>query len=125
MRGSLVLAAALLAGLAACPAVQRHEDTLRTRAAFDLQCPAGQLKLKALDHNIAGVEGCGQRGTYVYNGQTGWILNGPTTGDQPPDAAAPPGGPPPAAPPPPPPAPPAVPGAPAPDPAPPPAPPPR
>jgi hypothetical protein len=111
MRGSLVLAAVLLAGLAACPAVQRHEDTLRTRAAFDLQCPAAQLKLKQLDSEVAGVEGCGQRATYLYNGQAGgWILNGPTTADQPPGAAGTPTPPPPAPPP--------VPGAPAPAPAP-------
>lgn len=47
--------------------------SLQTRAAFDLKCPNAQLVVTNLtdrDENLirlAGVEGCGHRGTYVWN----------------------------------------------------------
>jgi hypothetical protein len=49
------------------------EEQLRTRAAFDMQCPAEQLQVVSLDTQIRGVTGCGQRRTYVAvcNGQPG------------------------------------------------------
>jgi hypothetical protein len=58
---------------------------LRRRAAFDLDCPAGQIEIVEIDKRTRGVRGCGQRGTYVSqckpcaNGYVGcectWILN--------------------------------------------------
>ena len=105
-----VLAAAAMAGCFS--AVHMHDDTLRSRASFDLRCPAPQLRVTELDNRTAGVEGCGQRATYIYNSPANtWVLNSPAAeqpGDQlppgaPPPPAAPPPEPPPGAPPPPPP----------------------
>ncbi|HEX3763787.1 MAG TPA: hypothetical protein VHW23_34060 [Kofleriaceae bacterium] len=95
-----------------CAAAQLHRDTLDSRASFDFRCPPEQLKITEIDLHTAGVEGCGQRATYIHNGDT-WVMNSPpvdpseagTMLAQPPPAGAPPPAPPPppAAPPPPPP----------------------
>jgi hypothetical protein len=68
------------------------ESQLRTRAAFDMKCPEEQLRLTDLGGGgwaggVKGVEGCGQRATYVYqpNGNA-WVLN---TTDGPGKASAP------------------------------------
>jgi hypothetical protein len=82
-RGSY-LAALLLAACATSNA--ERQDSLRTRAAFDLKCPAPSLKITELANDremvsekrmtSAGVEGCGQSRTYVYNGTQGvWMLD--------------------------------------------------
>ena len=78
---------AVLFLVAACGVsnAERH-DTLRTRAAFDLKCPAESLQITDLGNNsekvgekrvtTAGVDGCGQRRTYVYNATQGvWMLD--------------------------------------------------
>jgi len=81
-----------------------HGDTLRTRASFDLRCPTGQLQVTEIDNRTAGVDGCGQRATYIYTPADTWVLNSPAGGEPPPPAAPPPADqppPPPAAPPPP------------------------
>ena len=38
---------------------------LRNRAAFDLHCPASQLRVQRIDDRTRGVIGCGQQVTYV------------------------------------------------------------
>jgi hypothetical protein len=60
-------------------------DQLRTRAAFDMDCPERQLQVVELDSRTRGVRGCGQRLTYVetcgmHDGYGGkhdctWVLN--------------------------------------------------
>jgi hypothetical protein len=79
------------------------EDQLRTRAAFDMQCPGDQLQVVALDAQIRGVSGCGQRRTYVTvcNGQPGylgttcnWVADSAGQGGPPPQGSPPPGSPP-------------------------------
>jgi len=49
---------------------------LRTRAAFDFECPEQQITLTKLASYTYGATGCDRRGTYVMDGTTGsWILN--------------------------------------------------
>lgn len=58
---------------------------LKTRAAFDLDCPADKLEVVELDPRTRGVQGCGKRATYVEqckpcaNGYVGcectWLMN--------------------------------------------------
>jgi hypothetical protein len=68
-----VVAAALGAG---CPAAKLHRDTLDSRASFDLRCPQEQLKVTEIDYHMAGVDGCGQRTTYIDNqGANSWVMN--------------------------------------------------
>lgn len=59
-------------------------ELVRSRAAFDLDCPRDELQLtalavvEALGSDYAkqiGVEGCGQRAAYVKV-DGGWVLNG-------------------------------------------------
>jgi hypothetical protein len=55
---------------------QMMDDTLRTRASFDLNCPAEQLKLTDLDRVTSGVDGCGRRGTYTWiPSENRWVRN--------------------------------------------------
>ena len=70
-------AALLFAGCYAEANANLHK-TLRTRAAFDLQCSEDSLKISELDSDgrvvtVAGVEGCNHRATYVYDHY--WLLN--------------------------------------------------
>lgn len=52
------------------------EGALRTRAAFDMQCPADHLQVIELARFTRGVTGCGKRGTYVVSAGTAeWVLN--------------------------------------------------
>ena len=77
-RHILAGAALLFAGCAAHENASLHK-TLRTRAAFDLQCSDSSLKITDLDFNgngyvsVAGVEGCNHRATYVFDGY--WLLD--------------------------------------------------
>lgn len=55
---------------------------LKTRAAFDFQCPKGDIKTVTIDDDTKGVTGCGQRATYVHmcpnrysQDDCRWILN--------------------------------------------------
>jgi hypothetical protein len=94
-----VVAAALGAG---CPAAKLHRGTLDSRASFDLRCPQEQLKVTQIDYHTAGVDGCGQRVTYIYNDNVDtWVMNSPP-GEPPPPPAGAPAMPPPAGSPPPP-----------------------
>jgi len=52
----------------------KQDAELRTRAAFDLSCAQDKLVLVPLSDSSRGVEGCGQRATYVrvdFN----WVMN--------------------------------------------------
>ena len=72
----------------------RAIDDLITRAAFDLDCPVGQLKLVPLgddrfdtDRSVQvsrtmGVSGCERRATYLYDRYT-WVMNNGTQQDPP------------------------------------------
>jgi hypothetical protein len=62
----------LVALLAACACACGGADginpdvaTLKTRAAFDLNCPEDQVRGRWLDEKTMGVTACGQRATYV------------------------------------------------------------
>lgn len=54
---------------------------LKTRAAFDMQCPKKELRFHELGTATYGVRGCGQRSTYVCKQQVAaracqdWVLN--------------------------------------------------
>ena len=59
-------------------------NTLRERASFDLNCPVEQLRAVDLPGEAAGIEGCGQRATYIEHCEPGpfasrvecsWIMN--------------------------------------------------
>jgi hypothetical protein len=69
----LYLTAALVAGLVGSGCAPT--GALLDRAAFDLQCPRGQLKLHDLNGNAKGVEGCDRRATYLLTIQNGWVMN--------------------------------------------------
>lgn len=55
------------------------------RAAFDLSCKAGELTSELLDEHTAGVQGCGQKGTYVIvvaaDGAK-WVLDSTSQSDK-------------------------------------------
>lgn len=80
MLRTLALGATLLTG---CMGATNQQ--LVRRAAFDLDCPEGQIEIVEIDKRTRGVRGCGQRGTYVSqckpcaNGYVGcectWLLN--------------------------------------------------
>ena len=61
------------------------DQQLRSRAAFDLQCPQEQVNFVEIDNRTRGVEGCGRRATYVedcqprpFHPECSWIMNGPS-----------------------------------------------
>jgi hypothetical protein len=79
----LVLLTSTIAGCA-----YASVDQLRVRAAHDLDCPEGNLHTTQIDAQTLGVEGCGQRATYVetcdgrrdeFTTQCTWVLNTPIT----------------------------------------------
>ena len=83
-RLAIALAVAAACTTAACGSTSA---TVRTRAAFDLKCPAEQLTITELTDVCGpflctvGVSGCGQQATYVMNKATStWVLNNATTG---------------------------------------------
>jgi hypothetical protein len=70
-RSSSVAVAVVGLILGACAA---SREQLRTRAAFDLDCPESNVEIVPLDRSSYGVRGCGQKATYVEvcNGQPGY-----------------------------------------------------
>jgi len=56
-------------------------NSLKTRAAFDLDCPEEQLQVVELGRSARGVTGCGRKASYVcLSGATAsacstWVLN--------------------------------------------------
>lgn len=89
MRFLGLLATCFLFGLVGCaaavskytqqPVIVGWEDELRDRAAFEFHCELNLLKVTPLGSgNVAGVEGCSQKGVYVrVTGANGgaWMLN--------------------------------------------------
>jgi hypothetical protein len=78
MRHLWIVAAVLASGC--FNAVEERGDTLRARASFDLRCPQEELKVTPLEQRAAGVDGCGQRATYIFQGNKlsgTWVLNSP------------------------------------------------
>ena len=58
----------------------KSSQLLKTRAAFELQCPQDQVKLTVLAEGgvTVGATGCGRRGVYVFSQATmGHVLNSP------------------------------------------------
>src|SRR5262245_29219570 len=55
----------LVAVLAVPGCMTAGSDQLRTRAAFDMQCPEERVQLVGLDLHSRGVVGCGRHATYV------------------------------------------------------------
>lgn len=62
-----------------------QQSDLTRRASFDLNCPEAQLQTVDLGSGTQGVEGCGQKATYVekcdgqpghFGTTCGWVLNG-------------------------------------------------
>lgn len=58
------------------------QSAVRTRAAFDMACPADQLQLvpltsEAMERASYGVTGCNKKATYIYMPQTGATLDSP------------------------------------------------
>jgi hypothetical protein len=72
----LVLIAAAVFGCRMSP----NLSTLKTRAAFDMKCPAPSIELTQLSPEVYGVAGCGQQATYVNSPRSwdDWMLNSPT-----------------------------------------------
>lgn len=71
--------ALVLVALLACGGASK--DQLRTRAAYEMNCPEASLKIRTLDNRTAGVRGCGQQHVYVesctgqYESNCTWVLN--------------------------------------------------
>jgi hypothetical protein len=92
MNSRLALLFALVAACATA-ACASTSATVRTRAAFDLKCPAEQLTITELTDVCGpflctvGVSGCGQQATYVMDKATSsWVMNNATTGGAAPSA---------------------------------------
>ncbi len=51
-------------------------ESLKKRAAFDLECPAEQLVISDLGDETKGVAGCGRKATYIHRDT--WLQNGAT-----------------------------------------------
>ena len=77
--------AALLAGpLALGCASVAPETEVRKRAAFDLNCPAAEIALTAIDYDTYGAQGCGHRARYTKMPPNGtWILEAASPGAAP------------------------------------------
>ncbi len=83
---SLIIVGFALSLIATSSCGGASEETLRTRAAFDMKCTDAQLQVIEIDDRTRGVVGCGQRHTYVEackvygqtSGKSGctWVLNG-------------------------------------------------
>jgi hypothetical protein len=89
--GTFTLLIALGSGCATGPAFrrqtreERRSSLLTERAAFDLQCAKGQLRIQQLGNDqTQGVTGCGRRAVYLYDyGRDAWVMNGAIDSDQP------------------------------------------
>ena len=73
----------LVASLFALLGCGASVSQLRSRASFDLDCPAQQLRITEIDARTRGVRGCGQRVTYIESCSDSrrarntctWVLN--------------------------------------------------
>ncbi|MEM1033543.1 MAG: hypothetical protein AAGN82_24625, partial [Myxococcota bacterium] len=94
-----VLAAAA-SSLAGCGGVGASPEQLLSRATFDLECPAPEVRVRDLGDRQRGVEGCGRRLAYVEvceqrpdGSHCAWVINaspwayGPPMNKRPPTPA--------------------------------------
>jgi hypothetical protein len=95
----LLLSLGSLGSLTACAGpTPPRQNPLTARAAFDMNCPAPNLRYSDLGNHVWGVSGCGARATYIHRCDTryfngiptsdscAWILNGALLRDAPPAA---------------------------------------
>src|SRR5690606_27736652 len=97
MKG-VVIAALLLAGCRTQTQVNSaRSDELKSRAAFDLKCSASELTVTDLTNykdstpymRMAGVEGCGQRATYIWDvAREIWFMDAAGVGSENPTSTA-------------------------------------
>ncbi len=82
----LFFSVAAVAVWAGCATTGGWPNNLQSRAAFDLSCPAEELKLTPLEKipqcfggpciQTAGIQGCGKKATYVWLSKSEqWVLN--------------------------------------------------
>ena len=64
MKRPLALFSVLLTA-AACEATVTPSAQLVQRASFDMHCPRNQIRIVEIDDRTDGVQGCGQRATYI------------------------------------------------------------
>lgn len=59
--------------------------TLKTRAAFDLNCPQKDLELVKLSAEVYGVTGCSRRASYVNSPSSydEWLMNSDSSKEEP------------------------------------------
>jgi len=73
-----LLVTAVLAFSIACSATLNHNELLRKRASFDLECPDNDLAIQETGTNGAIVSGCGNRATYAWDrAKNAWIASTP------------------------------------------------
>jgi hypothetical protein len=73
-----VMVAAVLTFSVACGATLNHNELLRKRASFDLECPDNDLAIEETGRNSAIVSGCGNRAAYAWDGgKKAWIASAP------------------------------------------------
>ena len=67
-----------------------REGSVRTRAAFDLDCPEEQVSVQTISSYDAtfGARGGGKRATYIWRSSGGAILSSPVQEDGPPAGAS-------------------------------------
>ena len=98
---SHVLIAILVAVSVGCGATR---DQLVRRASYDMSCPETQIQVYEIDNRTRGVQGCGQRATYIESctdparasNTCTWVLNSDANRGPQQQASAPPAPPPPA-----------------------------
>ena len=80
----------LLAGLALAGC--SREGAVRTRAAYDFDCPEEKVAIDTISSYDAsfGARGCGKRASYKWGSDTGVVLNSPIQAEGAAAAAAPP-----------------------------------
>jgi hypothetical protein len=101
--GTTRVSAGLVLCLAACfpeakDAPTNRPSELRSRAAFDLNCPESELRAVELGEKTRGVTGCGRRATYIfvcrrtlpspYDNDCLWVLDSSTAQDSPAPASS-------------------------------------
>jgi hypothetical protein len=73
----------LLTIFAGCGGASASTSQLKTRAAFDLNCPESAIEVSELDKVTRGVRGCGKQRTYVESCKSNeygnydctWVMN--------------------------------------------------
>lgn len=61
----------------------RWSESMEERAAFDLSCGIDELHMRILDEITIGVEGCGQKATYLSTFGGKWVMNNASERERP------------------------------------------